>query len=112
MKEIPWWASSQNRSLCEKKEESYGMMNASELFSFPDLTKVILIQEGNQGGEYFRFFGFFEKDTERYFKIVSIYDLSVPFFSLKEGQYLTISKRIWKVFTIQRNGFCVEFVLL
>jgi hypothetical protein len=112
MKEIPWWASSQNASLCEKKDNSLHMHKLSELCSFPDLEKVIVIKEANIGGEYFRYFGFFQKDPERYFTIFGTWDALVSWHLLKEGQYLTLCNRIWKVNSIQMHGFLFEFVPL
>jgi hypothetical protein len=111
---FPWWASSQNRSLREKVGSHIiipGWKKPSNLFSLDGLIRVRVMADGNQAGNYYRFFGFFENDSERYFEIFSSWDLDIPWEKLETGIQISGGGHNWKVseLTEFRKGFVFEF---
>lgn len=105
----PWWVSSNSKHLREKTREVRYIRKASEYFSLPDLTKVILMKDGNMAGNYFRFFGFFLNDPERYFNTFRDWDIETEWTSLEVEQQLTVNTDTWKVVKIDNDGYLVEF---
>jgi hypothetical protein len=107
-KEPPWWAASQNADLYVKIDDTYTVRTAKDLLELPGLERVTFMKHGNQGGNYFRFFGYFKDDPQRYFTIFDAWDLDVPFFDCKVGQELSIRDTRWKVISSEMNGFLLE----
>jgi hypothetical protein len=117
MSELPWWAASQNKWLNEKLGRVFrheGRKTATDYLSFPDLVRVRIMADGNMGGNFFRFFGFFENDPERYFDIFSKWDIEIPWDTLKTGLVLKVGDRSWQVTELDGvcKGFLFEFELI
>jgi hypothetical protein len=108
MNSISWWASSQSAGLSEKIGNTFDLCSVKKLLSLEGLERAKCMKDGNQGGEYFRFFGYFENDPERYFTVFGTWDLPVIWSKCKVGQFFTVGSNLWKVVDISMNGFLIE----
>jgi hypothetical protein len=114
MHDLPWWAASQNKDLREKLGYTSRPNTANDYFSFGGLLRVRIMADGNMGGNYYRFFGFFENDPERYFHTFRKWDLDVPWDKLLSGLILKVGDRSWKVTELNeaRKGFLFDFEII
>lgn len=113
--EEQWWAASLSKNLSEKLGEGFRQnmwRTAVEYFKFGGLTRVQLLKDSNVGGDYWRFFGFFEGDSERYFDTFRHWNLSVEASSLQDGQSITVGEKQWRTEIMQDpRGPFFEFTL-
>lgn len=76
---------------------------AKEYFSLPGLVRTIFIKDANMGGSYFRFFGFFEDDANRYFHTLRNWDLVPRWDDLETGLVFQSGDNLWKVKNISED---------
>lgn len=109
MDSTPWWAASQNTPLNQKLGCVFrreGRKTTTNFLSFPNLRHFFLMADANMGGDYWRFFGFFEGDEQRYFDTFRVWDLEVAWNDLGavgDERTLDIKGRSWRLVKTASN---------
>jgi hypothetical protein len=101
-REFPWWMALNNELLSAKVGYApiRNVRCLSKLLDLSGLDHVKCMKDCNMGGEYYRFFAYFQGDPLRYFTTFSTWDLPIPYEeckTIKLGECFLVGGLEWKV---------------